>query len=144
MAVKIIQNKSREFNVEFASVVASAAEKSGAKLVHISTDHLFDGTKSFASEQCLPNPLNVYAQHKFEAEDAILKFALMRLYAEQTSFVGVHYRASFIDNIIYPLRNGKVSHAFDDVFFTPVSVSQLATMMLDFISKNEKRHIQPF
>ncbi len=131
--------KSREANVEFASVVASAAEKSGAKLVHISTDHLFDGTKSFASEQCPPNPLNVYAQHKFEAEEVILKSCPDALIC-RTNFVcwGPTYRASFIDNIIYPLRNGKVTHAFDDVFFTPVSVSQLVEMMLKLISKNEK------
>ena len=46
-------NKSYNSNVGFASLVAKEASKQGKKFVHISTDHLFDGTKPFSSEQCL-------------------------------------------------------------------------------------------
>ena len=132
-------NKSYNSNVGFASLVAKEASKQGKKFVHISTDHLFDGTKPFSSEQCLPNPLNVYAQHKLEAEDAILKVCADALIC-RTNFIcwGPSHRASFADLLFHQLNNGKVASAFDDVFFTPISVSQLATLLFDLIRIDEK------
>jgi len=49
-----------------------AAKKTGRKLIHISTDYVFDGQKGEAyTEEDAPNPLNVYGQSKLKGEEAV-------------------------------------------------------------------------
>lgn len=58
-------------NVEGTKNVALAAESVGAKLVAISTDYVFDGTKRDGyTEDDLPNPLGVYGKTKADGEKA--------------------------------------------------------------------------
>ena len=51
-------------NVEIAQNIAQASKLSKVKLVHISTDHLFDGEQAFASEQDKKVPVNAYGRTK--------------------------------------------------------------------------------
>ena len=43
-----------------------------ARLIYVSTDHVFDGSSTADDESATPNPLNVYARHKRKAEERIL------------------------------------------------------------------------
>ena len=53
--------------------LATACGKGGMRLVHVSTDYVFDGAKGAPYvENDLPNPLNVYAQSKLAGEYAVL------------------------------------------------------------------------
>jgi dTDP-4-dehydrorhamnose reductase len=59
-------------NAEAVGVLAAAAARQGAWLVHYSTDYVFDGTKSGAYEETDPiNPLSVYGASKAAGEDAV-------------------------------------------------------------------------
>lgn len=59
-------------NAEAPCVLAEEAKKSGALLIHYSTDYVFDGTKISAyTEDDLPNPVNIYGQSKLAGERAI-------------------------------------------------------------------------
>ena len=49
-------------NVESAHYVAKVANTLGVRLVHISTDHLYDGASPWQSEEDTPCPLNTYAR----------------------------------------------------------------------------------
>jgi len=52
--------------------VAAAAEDTGASLIHISTDYVFDGAKgSPYEERDLPGPLNVYGASKLAGEHLV-------------------------------------------------------------------------
>ena len=60
-------------NARGAGIVAQAAERMGARLVHLSTDFVFDG--SHGSPYLVtdtPNPINVYGRTKLEGERAVL------------------------------------------------------------------------
>ena len=55
--------------------ISECAKKYGTKMVHISTDYVFDGrqTKPY-TETNKANPLSVYGQAKFEGEKAVLEY----------------------------------------------------------------------
>ena len=49
--------------------IAKIAKNKGAKLIHISTDYVFDGTKEEAyTETDSPNPLGIYGKSKLRGE----------------------------------------------------------------------------
>jgi dTDP-4-dehydrorhamnose reductase len=65
-------HKARAINAEAPGVMAEAARRLGALLVHYSTDYVFDGSKAGPyAEDDSPNPLGVYGRTKLEGERAI-------------------------------------------------------------------------
>jgi len=61
-------------NVTGAESLAKCVNKHGGRLIHISTDYVFDGRKKVPEpyvETDVPNPLSYYGVTKFEAEEAI-------------------------------------------------------------------------
>jgi dTDP-4-dehydrorhamnose reductase len=65
-------DKAMRVNAQAPGVLAEEAARIGAKLVHYSTDYVFDGSKSGAYlESDATNPLNVYGQSKLAGEQAI-------------------------------------------------------------------------
>lgn len=66
------QPAAARINAEAPGVMAEAARRRGALLVHYSTDYVFDGAKSTPYlEDDTPNPLNVYGRTKLDGERAI-------------------------------------------------------------------------
>src|ERR1051325_3013950 len=61
-----------ELNMTVARDAARSARRAGARFIHISTDHLFDGERPLRGEDDPLAPLNVYAKTKGEAEQAVL------------------------------------------------------------------------
>jgi len=51
--------------------VAEAADRAGARLIHLSTDLVFDGEHSPYSEEDEPDPVSAYGQAKLEAERVV-------------------------------------------------------------------------
>jgi dTDP-4-dehydrorhamnose reductase len=59
-------------NSEAPAVMAEAAKKIGAALVHYSTDYVFDGAKNSPyAENDLPNPISAYGRTKLAGEQAV-------------------------------------------------------------------------
>jgi dTDP-4-dehydrorhamnose reductase len=114
-------------NAGLARNVAEAAASAGARLIHISTDHLFAGTRSLYGEDDPPEPLNAYARSKLLAE-AWVAAACPQALIVRTNFFGWghRYRQSFSDWIYYALRDGQTLTMFDDVFVTPILADDLA------------------
>jgi dTDP-4-dehydrorhamnose reductase len=64
-------NETRAFalNADAPGFIASAAASIGARMVHISTDYVFDGEKNgFYVESDRPNPQSVYGKSKYAGE----------------------------------------------------------------------------
>lgn len=119
--------KAHHANAVVAKNVAVAAMRIGARLIHISTDHLFAGTRSYYTEDDPPEPVNVYARTKLLAEQWV-RAAHPGALIVRTNFFGWghRYRQSFSDWIFHGLRDGKALTLFDDVFFTPILADRLA------------------
>jgi dTDP-4-dehydrorhamnose reductase len=126
-------------NVETAQHVARVARALGAQLVHISTDHLFDGTKPWQTEEDSPTPLNVYAKTKWQAEQAVRE-ACPDALVIRTNFFGwgTSVRTSFSDWILHYLENSRDLTMFSDVFFTPILINDLVEFILDLVAHQAK------
>ena len=62
----------RQVNAVAPGVLAGAAKKTGALMVHYSTDYIFDGTKTSPYvETDAPNPLGAYGRSKLEGDRAV-------------------------------------------------------------------------
>lgn len=117
----------RHVNAELARNVAQAAASRRIRLVHVSTDHLFAGTRSGYREDDAPEPLNEYARSKRLGEEWVLQADPGALVL-RTNFFGWGHarRQSFSDWIISGLRAGKRLTLFEDVYFTPILADALA------------------
>jgi len=83
-------------NATAPGILAEEAASCGARLVHYSTDYIFDGTKdSPYIENDSPNPLNVYGQTKLAGEQAIIKTAATYLIL-RTSWVYGNRGSNFL------------------------------------------------
>ena len=63
-------------NVIGTKNISEASIKVGAKLIYMSTDYVFDGTKSLDelyNETDTPNPKSIYGQTKYEGEEEVRK-----------------------------------------------------------------------
>ena len=124
-------------NVEIAQNIAQASKLSKVKLVHISTDHLFDGELPYASEQDKKVPVNVYGRTKSQGEDIVLDTHPDSLVIRTNFFGwGPSYKPSFSDQILNCLERNTPIQLFDDVYYTPVSVASLREHILALVEKS--------
>jgi dTDP-4-dehydrorhamnose reductase len=122
-------------NVDVTANVASAAYAAGAAMVHISTDQLWDGSKSFVNESTTLCPINVYGRSKAKAE-AVAAEAHPGTLIIRTNFFGPGrpWRKSFSDWILGELDAGRNPPMFADVFFTPISIGAFVQAVLDLVA----------
>lgn len=118
--------KAMYVNMHLSRNVALACKEVSIPLVHISTDHLFDGHSMFYSEEDMLSPINVYARSKAEAERAVLSILPSSLIIRTNFFGwGTSYRDSFSDWIVKSLEQNNQITLFEDVYFTPIVASEL-------------------
>lgn len=111
--------------------LALAAAQRGFKLVHLSTDAVFDGQKGDYVETDQPNPLSVYARTKLQAEQRVLAANPDALVA-RVNFYGwsVSGQRSLGEFFYNNLSQGRRVNGFMDVFFCPLEVTLLAETLL--------------
>ena len=87
-------------NTEAAGAIGRAASEHGAPIVHISTDYVFDGSKSCAYREEDPiAPLGVYGRTKAEGEAAVRAGAPHHIIL-RTAWVYGAYRANFLKTML--------------------------------------------
>ncbi len=92
--------RARATNVVAPRIMAEAARARGAKLVHYSTDYVFDGrARRPYVEDDATGPLGVYGLTKLEGEEAIRDTGCLHLIL-RTSWVYGHHGANFVKTIL--------------------------------------------
>ncbi len=108
--------------------------RGGARLVHISTDAVFDGQRGGYTEEDVPNPLGVYARTKLAGEQAVLDADPQAIVARVNLFgwslIG---RRSLAEFFIYSLKSGKQVKGFTDVYFCPLLANDMAHILLKML-----------
>jgi dTDP-4-dehydrorhamnose reductase len=106
-------------NAQGPRLVAEICREKSAKLVHISTDYVFDGKQDTPYiEEDPPAPLSVYAESKLEGERSVLEVSANHLVV-RLSWVFGPDRPSFIDQIIQRARENETVTAVADKFSSP-------------------------
>lgn len=112
-------------NVTAIRHVLRALEGTGALVVYVSTDYVFDGTKAAPyDERDEPRPISVYGRSKLAGERAAL--AAPRSIVVRTSTLFGPSRMSFCDHVVKQLTAGEPVEAFADQVTSPTYSDDLA------------------
>ncbi|HEY7063240.1 MAG TPA: dTDP-4-dehydrorhamnose reductase [Chloroflexota bacterium] len=122
----------RAINVEGTANVADACARAGARLVHLSTEYVFDGREGPYSEDDATNPLGVYARTKLASEQAVAARCPRWAVARTTVLFGFapHVRPNFVLWLLDQLGQGRRVRVVDDQVGSPTLADNLATMVL--------------
>lgn len=123
-------------NVQLAERLATVCRKKNIRFVFISTDHVYSGKQSMRTEDEPVEVLNEYARSKASAEQAVMHIDSSALII-RTNFYGwgTDYRYSFSDFIISNLRKQLPVFLFEDVFYTPILIEELAHTVMELVEK---------
>jgi dTDP-4-dehydrorhamnose reductase len=116
-------------NIDSVEYLAKKSKQAGFRLVHLSTDFIFDGTKKMYQEEDEPNPLSYYGWSKLEAEKRVLSyaddFAILRTVLVYGQVADMS-RSNIILWAYNTLKEGKAAKVVDDQFRTPTLAEDLA------------------
>lgn len=116
-------------------ILAEAARRLGASLIHYSTDYVFDGSKGCAYvETDSPNPLGVYGSSKLAGEEAIAQVGGAYL-TLRTSWVYSVRRPSFVTKVMEWSRQQPVLRMVTDQVANPTSARMLAEITALLLAK---------
>ncbi len=121
-------------NAELAGSVARAAARRGSRLVHISTDAVFDGVKGNYRETDAPAPVNQYGVSK-RAGEAAVAAALPQALILRTNFFTwpAPGKVGLAGWFLERLESGEPCPGFVDSSFSPLLGSTLAGVVLDLL-----------
>jgi len=121
----------KEVNVLGTENIARACGSVGAKMVFISTDSVFDGSKGMYKEEDDVNPLNVYAGTKVEAEQKVSSICSDHIII-RTALYGwnAQDKLSLAEWMLDKFKRGEEIPAFEDARFSPIEVNDMGDVVL--------------
>ncbi len=126
-----------QLNSELPAKLAKYVARGGARLIHISTDAVFDGQRGAYREEDLPNPLSTYAKTKLDGEFAVAKANPKAIIARVNLFGwSISGGRSLAEFFYTNLNAGKKVKGFTDVFFCPLLANDLADIFLKMLELN--------
>lgn len=128
----------RTVTLDGAAAVAEAAAAVGARLVHVSSDVIFDGTKQGPyTEEDPPSPITDYGRAKAEAERAV-RAAHPDALVVRTSLLYGGSEPSRHERLAHEAADGRGDMTFfEDELRSPVLVGELASALLELAGREE-------
>jgi dTDP-4-dehydrorhamnose reductase len=126
-----------------AANLARACDQAGARLVHVSTDYVFDGTASQPYiEDDRPNPLSAYGASKLAGETMVAAAGGAFLIVRTSAVLGVGGSqakgGSFVERILARARSGGPLRVVADQVFSPTYAPDLAMALLALVQKGAR------
>lgn len=127
------KDRAFQINGEAVGVLAAICKELGTKLVHISTDYVFDGTAiSPYKEDDTPNPQSVYGASKLEGEKQALHFNPNSIII-RTSWVYSEYGKNFVKTMLKLMSEKEEVNVVYDQLGSPTYAADLAEVILQII-----------
>jgi dTDP-4-dehydrorhamnose reductase len=115
-------------NTSAVEYLIESARKTDARIIHISTDFIFDGIKSPYSETAAPNPLNYYGRTKLASENALRSSGIHHCILRAPLLYGTEELQwkNMAMRVYDSLLKKKQFAAFTDIQVTPTLIDDLA------------------
>ena len=121
----------RQANVDIPENLAAACDATGAGLVHISTDYVFDGKRGPYGEEAAANPLSCYGQLKLESEGVLEK--MERVLVVRTLWLYGYVPqvgSNFLTWVLQGLSSSQSLRVFADQWGNPTYIRDLARALV--------------
>jgi dTDP-4-dehydrorhamnose reductase len=120
--------------------LASIANKQQAKLIHISTDYVFDGENDKPyTEIDKTNPINVYGKTKLAGEKALQTVMRINAIIIRTSWLYSEYGNNFVSTMLRLGEDRDELNVVSDQIGSPTYATDLAGAILEIIDNKEYR-----
>ncbi len=137
-------------NAEAVGIIANLCNHFGSKLIHISTDYVFDGKKGHYSEDDIPNPQSTYAKSKLEGES---KAAICSSYIIIRTSVIYGWSPLEREDLssssgkpinfalwaLLKMKNGEILKVVDDQFTSPTLADVLADIIIRVAASEDRK-----
>lgn len=135
--------KAYEVNAAGAGNLARAAAQNGCRLIHISTDYVFDGTAQKPyRETDIPHPLSVYGDSKLKGEQAIMRTTPDCLII-RTAWLYSQFGGNFVKTMLRLMNQRSEIGVVSDQYGTPTYATDLAEMIVHILEFSEDREWKP-
>lgn len=132
-----------KINSEAPKEIAIYCKNNGCRLIHISTDYVFDGKFDRPiTEKDEPNPQSIYGQTKLDGEKAIQSI-LDNAYIIRTAWVYSSFGNNFVKTMLRLGAEREELNVVSDQFGTPTWARDLANVILTIITEINKGNDQP-
>jgi dTDP-4-dehydrorhamnose reductase len=123
-------------NAQGTTMVARAAAMLNARLIYLSTDYVFDGTKSTPyREEDMPHPVNVYGQSKREGEIAA-SVGCPNTLVVRTAWLYGHAGNNFVKTIMRLAAEKPFLDVVGDQRGCPTNADDLALALKDLLKSD--------
>lgn len=120
-------------NSDATKNIARICKKINAKMLYISTDYVFDGTKEgFYEVDDLPNPISVYGKSKLLGEQAVQKL-LEKYFIVRISWVFGEHGNNFVKTMLKLGKERKEINVVSDQYGSPTYTADLAPLLVEMI-----------
>lgn len=122
--------------------LGTAARKHNAKVIHVSTDYVFDGTKTSPYVETDPtSPNSVYGQSKVKGELALLETCPQSIII-RTAWLYSIYGNNFVKTMMKLGDEREALNVVADQTGTPTNARDLAIAILDIITYSENKEFE--
>lgn len=124
-------------NQSAVALIAKYTAENNAKLIHISTDYVFDGFSSTAlNEEAETNPVNIYGESKLAGELACLKENPESIII-RTSWVYSKFGNNFVKTMQRLMHEREEINVVNDQIGSPTYAADLAQVMIDIVESSK-------
>jgi dTDP-4-dehydrorhamnose reductase len=126
-----------KINHQVVACIAKWSSANNSKLIHVSTDYVFDGTANFPlDENATTAPINVYGQTKLAGEIACLHEA-PRSIIIRTSWVYSHFGNNFVKTMMRLMSEKESLNIVEDQIGSPTYAADLAQAIVDILNTKD-------
>lgn len=121
-------------NHQAVAVLAKWSQNNNCKLLHVSTDYVFDGTAAIAlTETAVTNPINVYGVTKLAGEKACVQENADSIII-RTSWVYSSFGANFVKTMSKLMQERATLNVVNDQIGSPTYAADLAQAIVTIIN----------
>ncbi len=118
--------------------IAEIANKQESKLIHISTDYVFDGeSNKLYTETDITNPINVYGKTKLAGEKALQDIMSTDAIIIRTSWVYSEYGNNFVKTMLRLGKERNELSVVSDQIGSPTYATDLAEVILGIVNNKD-------